>query len=45
LTYTVYDAKHPPDQFDPDPSKKSLVILGGSILAFLPFTEGSTDTF
>lgn len=30
LTYTIYDAKNPPDQFDPDPRKKTLVILGRS---------------
>src|ERR1700722_2688359 len=34
LTYTIYDAKHPADQVDPDPSKKTLVILGRSIARF-----------
>jgi NADH:ubiquinone reductase (non-electrogenic) len=34
LTYTIYDAKHPPDQIDPDPSKKTLVILGRSMTRF-----------
>ncbi|KAK5098290.1 NADH:ubiquinone oxidoreductase [Lithohypha guttulata] len=28
LAYTVYDLKNPPDQFEPDPSKKTLVVLG-----------------
>jgi NADH:ubiquinone reductase (non-electrogenic) len=34
VAYTVYDgyqARHPEDQFNPDPSKKTLVILGKSI--------------
>jgi hypothetical protein len=30
LTYTVYDLKNPNEQFDPDPSKKTLVVLGKS---------------
>src|SRR5277367_801103 len=34
LTYTIYDAKHPADQIDPDPSKKTLVILGRSTARF-----------
>jgi NADH:ubiquinone reductase (non-electrogenic) len=34
LTYTIYDAKHPADQIDPDPSKKTLVILGKSMTRF-----------
>jgi NADH:ubiquinone reductase (non-electrogenic) len=28
LAYGVYDLRHPEDQFEPDPSKKNLVILG-----------------
>lgn len=28
LFYTVYDLKYPTEQFDPDPSKKTLVVLG-----------------
>lgn len=26
--YTIYELKHPNDQFEPDPSKKTLVVLG-----------------
>ncbi len=28
LTYTVWELRNPNDQFEPDPSKKTLVILG-----------------
>lgn len=28
LSYTVWELRNPNDQFDPDPSKKTLVILG-----------------
>jgi NADH:ubiquinone reductase (non-electrogenic) len=28
LGYGVWDLRHPDDQFEPDPSKKNLVILG-----------------
>jgi len=28
LAYTVYELRHPEDQFEPDPSKQNLVILG-----------------
>jgi NADH:ubiquinone reductase (non-electrogenic) len=28
LAYGVYDQKHPDDQFEPDPTKKNLFILG-----------------
>jgi NADH:ubiquinone reductase (non-electrogenic) len=28
LAYGVYEQKHPDDQFEPDPTKKNLVILG-----------------
>lgn len=28
LGYGVYDLRHPEDQFEPDPTKKNLVILG-----------------
>lgn len=28
LAYGVYDQKHPDDQFEPDPTKKNLVVLG-----------------
>ncbi|PBP27973.1 FAD/NAD(P)-binding domain-containing protein [Diplocarpon rosae] len=28
LAYGVYDLRHPDDQFEPDPTKKNLVILG-----------------
>ena len=30
IFYVVYDMKHPGEQFAPDPSKKTLVILGRS---------------
>lgn len=30
IAYIIYDGKHPNEQFDPDPSKKTLVILGKS---------------
>src|SRR5277367_4042087 len=43
LTYTIYDAKHPPDQIDPDPSKKTLVILGRSIARFRTSESIRTD--
>lgn len=29
LAFTIYQGRHPNEQFDPDPSKKTLVILGG----------------
>ncbi|GES59112.1 alternative NADH-dehydrogenase [Aspergillus terreus] len=28
LTYSIYDQRHPLEQFEPDPTKKTLVILG-----------------
>lgn len=28
LAYTIYDLKYPSEQFEPDPSKKTLVVLG-----------------
>lgn len=28
MAYTIYDLKHPNEQFEPDPSKKTLVVLG-----------------
>lgn len=28
LAYGVYELRHPEDQFEPDPTKKNLVILG-----------------
>lgn len=28
LGYSIYDSRHPNDQLEPDPSKKTLVILG-----------------
>lgn len=28
LAYSIYDLRHPEEQFEPDPSKKTLVILG-----------------
>lgn len=28
LGFLIYDSRHPPDQIPPDPSKKTLVILG-----------------
>lgn len=31
LAYTVWESRNPPDQFEPDPNKKTLVILGKSI--------------
>jgi NADH:ubiquinone reductase (non-electrogenic) len=36
LTYIIYEANNPADQFEPDPSKKTLVILGKSTEAFKP---------
>ena len=45
LTYTIYDAKHPPDQIDPDPSKKTLVILGRSIARFRTLRRTRTDIY
>lgn len=29
--YLVYELKYPNDQFEPDPSKKTLVVLGRSV--------------
>lgn len=43
LTYVIYDAQHPPDQIPPDPSKKTLVILGKFILPFQGFIEIEAD--
>jgi NADH:ubiquinone reductase (non-electrogenic) len=31
FAYHIYDLRHPTDQFEPDPSKKTLIILGTSI--------------
>lgn len=28
MVYGVYDLRHPDDQFEPDPTKQNLVILG-----------------
>jgi NADH:ubiquinone reductase (non-electrogenic) len=42
LAYTIYDANNPPDQIDPDPSKKTLVILGRFMTAF-PSSQKDTD--
>jgi NADH:ubiquinone reductase (non-electrogenic) len=28
LAYSIYDQRHPLEQFEPDPNKKTLVILG-----------------
>ena len=28
LAFSVYELRHPDDQFEPDPTKKNLVILG-----------------
>lgn len=30
VVWTVYDGRHPADQMEPDPSKKTLVVLGMS---------------
>jgi len=35
LGYGVYEARHPEDQFQPDPTKKNLVILGQSSFSTL----------
>src|SRR5256885_17086828 len=35
VAWTIYDANHPPEQFEPDPSKKTLVILGRCKLPLL----------
>ena len=32
LGYIIYDLRTPPEQFEPDPSKKTLVILGIALL-------------
>jgi NADH:ubiquinone reductase (non-electrogenic) len=32
LAYGVWDLRHPDEQFQPDPSKKNLVILGNRAL-------------
>jgi NADH:ubiquinone reductase (non-electrogenic) len=45
LTYTIYDAKHPADQIDPDPGKKTLVILGRSIARFRTLRRTRTDIY
>jgi NADH:ubiquinone reductase (non-electrogenic) len=42
LAYGVYDLRHPDEQFEPDPTKKNLVILGlypelASVYASLTF--------
>lgn len=28
MAYSIYNLRHPAEQFEPDPSKKTLVILG-----------------
>jgi NADH:ubiquinone reductase (non-electrogenic) len=28
--YSIYDLRHPEEQYEPDPSKKTLVVLGMS---------------
>lgn len=33
LTWNIYDLRHPAEQFEPDPAKKTLVILGMQCLA------------
>jgi NADH:ubiquinone reductase (non-electrogenic) len=33
LAYGVWDLRHPDDQFEPDPTKKNLVILGENTTA------------
>jgi NADH:ubiquinone reductase (non-electrogenic) len=30
MVYGVYDLRHPDDQFEPDPTKQNLVILGAA---------------
>jgi NADH:ubiquinone reductase (non-electrogenic) len=45
LAYTIYDAKNPPDQLEPDPSKKTLVILGKFIEPFRASQRTRTDHF
>ena len=31
LAYGIYNLRHPEDQFEPDPMKKNLVVLGKSV--------------
>ena len=35
LAYGVWELRHPEEQFEPDPSKKNLVILGKTSVGFL----------
>jgi NADH:ubiquinone reductase (non-electrogenic) len=35
LAYGVYELRHPDDQFEPDPTKKNLVILGKTSIGLL----------
>lgn len=39
LAYGVYDLRHPEDQFEPDPTKKNLVVLGMSSIGSAPRFE------
>jgi NADH:ubiquinone reductase (non-electrogenic) len=41
LGYNIYDLRNPADQIDPDPSKKTLVILGKLSLPFTLFAARS----
>ncbi len=38
LAYGVYELRHPEDQFETDPSKKNLVILGNNVAELLDFS-------
>lgn len=37
LAYSIYELRHPEEQIEPDPSKKTLVILGMLRSCFLDF--------
>ena len=40
LGYSIYEMRHPVDQYEPDPEKKTLVILGtfAPLLAIVTLT-------
>lgn len=43
LGYSIYESRHPQEQYEPDPSKKTLVILGtyGFNTTYIPARSGS----
>ena len=44
LAYGVYDLRHPDDQFEPDPTKKNLVILGTDSIDTLYSYQTASDS-